>query len=495
MMRYLLSFFTLICLLSPADVQGVTIPENKENFYIFVLMGQSNMEGACSIDGAMDTTEDPRILKLGSAGWQVAKDPITNNTDVAVGPGLTFAKKLVAENENITVGLIPLAAGGQKIVKFIKGSMLYNQALNAVGFARQQGVLKGVLWHQGEHDAIESGTAAVYANKLESLINDFRVDLGDPGIPFIVGGFANGIFMNPNHPYASWISDHLKNIGTTFYRTGYVRSSGVPYLSDNLHFSTEGQHEMGQRYADVYLRMSGHWLAKGKELLDATATVMDGGWKWSDQFGLYYDGDYTAEFPLIKHAQLGWVKIDAYADSTLSIESPIYGKFRTTTEHGENEIRIYRENLADPEDESIGDTYGVNLLATSADQGIFYNYNLGVWQQTIDDNPVLDQVDVINRVAELEYAHTQQAISDMTVATALGTTWSHMTQLLKTAELHRLYTIHFAGDAYHFANNNLSGWPREFWTEHSLELINRIDAEVIAAQDSWSAYTTALYAY
>ena len=45
-----------------------TIPVDKSKFHVFLLMGQSNMEGANSIDGEMDTETDPRILKLGTSG-------------------------------------------------------------------------------------------------------------------------------------------------------------------------------------------------------------------------------------------------------------------------------------------------------------------------------------------------------------------------------------------------------------------------------------------
>ena len=45
------------------------------------------------VDGDMDTETNERILKLNRwGGWEVASDPITNNYDVAVGPGFEFAE-------------------------------------------------------------------------------------------------------------------------------------------------------------------------------------------------------------------------------------------------------------------------------------------------------------------------------------------------------------------------------------------------------------------
>ena len=469
-----------------------------ENFHIFLLMGQSNMEGGRSVDGEMDTVKDPRILKLTDFGWVEACDPITNNYDVAIGPGLAFAKKLIAEDENIKVGLVPLSVGGSHIAEWMKGGRYYGPTLNAVAVARQQGVIKGILWHQGEHDGILKSTAAIYDQNLQALVDSLRIDLGDSELPFIVGGLAYGILSNTHHAEARLVWSRLHWVGNHFYRMGYVPSGDVPYLGDNLHFTTEGQREMGRRYADVYLKITGHWLEIGKQLLDATATDEGGGWKWSDQLGLYYD----ANFPIVKHAQLGWVKVDVFADMTLSIDSPVFGKFRTYEDSEENRensrIYIYRESIY-PEFAleycKYGDqTYLVNLLADNTANNVFFNHTTGLFEQTIDNSPNFDQAGEIYHQAELEFGKTQQVLTDMTVAISLGTTWSEMTQLLKQAEQDRLYTIYYANDAIRFASTELpAGAWRDFWIERSQDLIDRINSEVEMVQDQWLAYTVSLY--
>ena len=494
-----LSIFTCLCLLAIqtfAQEEGASGVD--ENFHIFLLMGQSNMEGGSSTDGEMDTVKDPRILKLTDFGWVEACDPITNNKAVAVGPGLAFAKKLIAEDENIKVGLVPLAVGGSHINEWMKGGKYYNPTLNAVAVARQQGVIKGVLWHQGEHDGILSDTANIYDDNLEALVDTLRIDLGDSELPFIVGGLSFGILQNKRHAFARLVWSRLHWVGHHFHRMGYVSSENVPYLGDNLHLSSEGQREMGRRYADVYLKMAGHWLEIGKQLLDATATDEGDGWKWSDQFGLYYD----ANFPIVKHAQLGWVKVDVFADMTLSIDSPVFGKFRTYEDNEENRenhrIYIYRESIYPefaPEYKKYGDqTYLVNLLADSTGNNVFYNHTTGLYEQTIENSPNFDQIGEIYHQAELEFGKVQQTIADMSDAMVIGTTWGEMTQLRQYAEEHRLYTLFYAREAYRYALDELSpgGW-RDFWMEKSLDIITRIDSVVGSAQDQWQAYTLSLY--
>ena len=94
--RIFSSVFVFAVVTGALVAQSVSIPEDRENFYVFLLMGQSNMEGGASTDGGMDKTPHPRVLKLNSwNSWEVAVDPITNNYSEAVGPGLACAKKLV----------------------------------------------------------------------------------------------------------------------------------------------------------------------------------------------------------------------------------------------------------------------------------------------------------------------------------------------------------------------------------------------------------------
>ena len=50
----------------------------------------------------------------------------------------------------------------------------------------KDGVLKGILWHQGEADS-RPDRAGVYEAKLHALIARLRDDLGAPDVPFIAG--------------------------------------------------------------------------------------------------------------------------------------------------------------------------------------------------------------------------------------------------------------------------------------------------------------------
>lgn len=53
----------------------------------------------------------------------------------------------------LKIGLVPTAVGGTALRRWIKGGDLYEQAVARARVAAQTGVIRGVLWHQGESDA------------------------------------------------------------------------------------------------------------------------------------------------------------------------------------------------------------------------------------------------------------------------------------------------------------------------------------------------------
>ena len=60
-----------------------------------------------------------------------------------------------------------------------KGARFYDEALRRVREARKTGILKGILWHQGEGN---SGEPETYLEKLKGLIADLRKDLGQENL-------------------------------------------------------------------------------------------------------------------------------------------------------------------------------------------------------------------------------------------------------------------------------------------------------------------------
>lgn len=238
----------LICLLLGSISVVKAQNEVDSNFHLYLLIGQSNMAGRAPLD-EQSKVENPQILVLDSlCNWVVAKDPLhfDKPKDAAVGPGISFATEMLKANKNIRIGLIPCAWGGSPInvwqpgAEYFRGHP-YDDAVARTKIATQKGVLKGILWHQGESDN-DSVRAPQYLSKLKTLVERFRSDLNEPQMPFVVGEI--GYFNKAN-----LINQYIDEVPQLIANTAVVSAKGLTDKGDHLHFNTVSARELGKRYA------------------------------------------------------------------------------------------------------------------------------------------------------------------------------------------------------------------------------------------------------
>lgn len=222
-------------------------PKDKGLFHIYLLMGQSNMEGA-DVHGLDSQTDDPRILALNAEGqWVLAREPITSKSG-GIGPGIPFAKGMLKDNPAVTIGLVPCAVGGSALNRWLKGAELYQKAVARAGVAARAGTICGVLWHQGESDTGRKGLAGSYEARLTKMFKDLRQDLGKPDLPIVVGQL--GVFLKTNRfPYVESVRSAIEHASQVVPDIGYADSTGLNHMGDELHFSAEAQSAMGANYA------------------------------------------------------------------------------------------------------------------------------------------------------------------------------------------------------------------------------------------------------
>jgi hypothetical protein len=208
---------------------------------------------------ALDREVHPRVFALDRAGqWQPAADPIHFDKPIAgVGPGLTFGKILAERDPRVRIGLIPSAVGGSPITAWRPGCLYhetgshpYDDALRRARLALIQGVLKAILWHQGESDS-EPGEAELYEERLVALIAALRRELGQPDLPFVVGTL--GDFFVSDNPAGRVVNAALRRIVQRVPHTACIDAAGLTHGGDNLHFSAEAARELGRRYAQALL--------------------------------------------------------------------------------------------------------------------------------------------------------------------------------------------------------------------------------------------------
>lgn len=231
---------------------------SKKNFHLYLLAGQSNMAGRGTVEPE-DKVTHPRIWMLNKNNqWELATEPLHFDKPALVGVGLgfSFAKEMAKIDTNIVIGLIPCAVGGSPInvweaTKYYEGtkSHPYDNAIERTKIAKENGVLKGILWQQGESDS-DSVKSIVYGKKLELLVKTFRKDLKNRNLPFVAGKIAD--FYTTKHSYAKEVNEAIEQLPKNLKKTAIVSSSELKHKGDETHFDSPSARELGKRFAVVF---------------------------------------------------------------------------------------------------------------------------------------------------------------------------------------------------------------------------------------------------
>lgn len=243
------------------------------DFHIYLCFGQSNMAGAGTIEDK-DKTVDSRFQMMEPIGcqnlnrtfgeWYPAVPPLWG-CNGGLGPTDYFGRTMV-ENlpSNIKVGVIVVAIPGCDIALFFKngyegydtynyvpkkyGGSAYAWLLDLAKKAQQDGVIKGILLHQGESNNTQRDWPDKVMGVYDNLISD--LDLVNSQTPLLVGELlyqnAGGACYGHNSVIAT-VPDVIPN--------SYVISAEGLSGKDQFHFNSEGNRTFGIRYAQKMLSL------------------------------------------------------------------------------------------------------------------------------------------------------------------------------------------------------------------------------------------------
>jgi hypothetical protein len=244
----------------PATATNSPLPGVDSNFHLYLLVGQSNMAGRGVPDSLSTISHSAILMFTKDQQWVPATDPVHfDKKEAGVGPAISFAQTMLEDarrNKNIKIGLIPCAVGGTAIGLWQPGAFdnktnthPYDDALQRATAAMKQGVLKGILWHQGEANASPE-KRVVYIDTLAALIERFRKELKVPNIPFVAGEL--GYFTEDKKAF----NVILQQLPQHEVNTQVVSAAGLTANPDNLHFNTASARELGSRYAKAMKAVS-----------------------------------------------------------------------------------------------------------------------------------------------------------------------------------------------------------------------------------------------
>lgn len=241
-------------------------------WHIYLLFGQSNMAGGAATD-ASDRVVNPRVKVLAYTNCSGAGRTFNNWYNAApslhgcgdgLGPGDWFAKTMADSFPQDTIGLLPAAIPGVDIAFFMKGvvssrrsefsippdnktyNSVYPLMVEKIKIAQKKGVLKGILFHQGEADWRDSARKT-WVGKVKGIVDGLKQDANIGDVPFLVGELRYDGCCGAHNTYVAELAKALPK--------GYVVSAkDLEKANDDYHFTAKGYREFGKRYAAAMLK-------------------------------------------------------------------------------------------------------------------------------------------------------------------------------------------------------------------------------------------------
>ena len=259
----------VLCTVGNADTQSlfggtecVAPPVVKSDFHLFVLAGQSNMSGRGCLIPANRVPHERVLVMTKKGSWREAVEPFHWEKPRACGAGLaaSFARAYADAHPSVTVGLVPVAYGGSPIASWQPGKVHYTNAVSYAALAMRDGILKGILWHQGESDAFRMNSVEAYLTKFTNAIMQLRHELGAENVPFLAGELGPYLKdwheeRRPNMYWREMNAEIAKGVAL-MPCSAIVSSAGLyDVKKDKIHFATPALRALGMRYWDVYRRM------------------------------------------------------------------------------------------------------------------------------------------------------------------------------------------------------------------------------------------------
>ena len=286
-MKMKLGLFLLAALLS---FTANAFADQDPNFYIFLCFGQSNMEGFPGVEQQDKGPVDDRFQVLAAVdfprmdrkkgNWYPAV-PSLCRPSAGLCPGDYFGRTMVSNlPPNVKVGIVNVSVGGCKIELFEKDTYQtyvakapkwmmntintysgnpYQYLIDMAKLAQKDGVIKGILLHQGESNTNDKEWPNKVKGIYDNLIKDLNLKTEE--VPLLAGELVNADQGGTCASMNSIIAELPKTIPNSYV----ISSSGCTSCPDHLHFNAAGYRELGKRYAVKMLLLMGYKITESKQ--------------------------------------------------------------------------------------------------------------------------------------------------------------------------------------------------------------------------------------
>jgi hypothetical protein len=255
------------------------------NFYIFLCFGQSNMEGNAkiqeqdkSVDDRFQVLETVDCPDLGrtKGNWYPAAPPLCR-CNTGLTPADYFGRTMIANlPKNIKVGVVNVSVAGCKIELFDKDNYQtyaatapswmtniikqydgnpYAYLVEMAKLAQKDGVIKGILLHQGESNPNDSSWTLKVKGIYDNLIKN--LNLKPDSVPLLAGELVNA----DQGGACATMNLFIAKLPEVIPNSYVISSMGCLASFDHLHFKAEGYRKLGTRYAVKMLSLLGYEVA------------------------------------------------------------------------------------------------------------------------------------------------------------------------------------------------------------------------------------------
>ena len=284
--RQFISFPTLMCAALLFFAASTPHANPDPNFHIYLAYGQSNMEGnATNFDREVDGKEHPRVKMFATTSCPSLGRPTVGEMYPAVPPmfkcdqGLSvadwFGRDMADSMPNVTIGIVPVAQAGTSIrlydpddyqnylasaADWLKNGVNYAYDGNALGRlievakkAQKVGVIKGIIFHQGESDPGMSNWEQIVAKSYEYILS--QLGLKAEETPFVAGEMIDKCADKQEYGCEQGMRERVRGLKNYIANFGAAKSDGYGSKGDGLHFTVFGYRGMGERYAQEMLKL------------------------------------------------------------------------------------------------------------------------------------------------------------------------------------------------------------------------------------------------
>ena len=273
----------LLAILPIFKVSAAAESKPDPQFYIYLCIGQSNMEAGATPAEQDKDFNDPRFQFMAAVDmpnlgremgkWYTAVPPICREGN-NLGPVDFFGRKMIEVlPPDYRVGVINVSVAGAKIELWDKddykeyidnerdwmknivsqyGGNPYERLVKMAKLAQKDGVIKGILMHQGESNSEDPLWPERVKRIYDNLCKD--LNLNPKQTPLLAGELK---YAEKGGVCAAFNTTIMPNLPKVLPNAHIISALGCESTGDQFHFSTEGMRLLGQRFADKMLQLQG----------------------------------------------------------------------------------------------------------------------------------------------------------------------------------------------------------------------------------------------